>query len=428
MRDLPSAPEDWLNIVLEPMQDLHLRVVMDFEGTLDAPRFARAVRLSMEAEPVLGCRFVGGVWRARWERRDDLDSIDLCALVASDDVGRDLTAFLATRLKPFRDPLVRARIFRSASGNDTVCVKLCHGAGDGIAFKEYLSLLAGIYRRLETDPAYVPGPDPRACRTQSQVLRRFPVHEKLRSMFFETIRRDSWSFPYENAARTRPTFSERTLEPEAFTEVLAAARRKRVSVNDVIVTAFFRAMFAAAEPRPGIPHTVFIPVDLRRYLPAKRTFALCNLFSYIILDMPRRPGAPFDQTLAEVHGFFEAEKSRSPGLGFAVFMEALGFTGYGAYRLFATARVLGSKLSGNAYPTISNMGVWDPDSMVFPGTSLRAVRLYSPIAYPPTFTIIAGSFRNALTLTCSYCADAVRQGAVEECLDRMVLEIRTAAQ
>lgn len=247
-------------------------------------------------------------------------------------------------------------------------------------------------------------------------------------MLFETIRRDSWNFPYGSAARSFPTFSARVVEPQVFHAVHASARGRGVSLNDVIVTAFLRALFETADAEPGILHSIFIPVDLRRYLPRKRTFALCNMFSYVILDLPRRPGASFDETLAEVHAFLEAEKSRNPGIGFAVFLETLSHVGYGVFRFLAAIRRLQSRITGHAYPTISNMGAWDPGSMDFPGTRVRAVRLHSPIAYPPTFTIIAGSFRDALTLTCSYCAGADGSGAVEKCLDRMEREIRSLAR
>ena len=90
---------------------------------------ARAVRLTMDAEPVLGCRFVKHPWRPYWERRDDLDRLHLCSVVEPQDPESELWRFIAMPLDPYEDSQVQVRIFRS--GTDTLCVRLDHLAADG---------------------------------------------------------------------------------------------------------------------------------------------------------------------------------------------------------------------------------------------------------------------------------------------------------
>ena len=52
----------------------YVNTVVQFPGRLDAQRLRRATRLSVDAEPILGCRFVDSWYHPYWQRRNDLDS------------------------------------------------------------------------------------------------------------------------------------------------------------------------------------------------------------------------------------------------------------------------------------------------------------------------------------------------------------------
>ncbi len=45
-----------------------LQLEMEFEGGLDVKRLAKAVDLTLDAEPVLGCRFADNRYKACFER------------------------------------------------------------------------------------------------------------------------------------------------------------------------------------------------------------------------------------------------------------------------------------------------------------------------------------------------------------------------
>ena len=49
--------------------DQQLCMVIKLSGTLDENALAKAVRLTMDLEPVLGCRFVENGGNPFWERR-----------------------------------------------------------------------------------------------------------------------------------------------------------------------------------------------------------------------------------------------------------------------------------------------------------------------------------------------------------------------
>ncbi len=110
------------------MCDAQIHCIISFNGRVDMERMSRAVRLTLDAEPVLGCRFVKRWWRPYWERRDDLDSIKLCEFTEKADIEQEVKQFLTTPIDPCKDPLVQVQILRSVT--DTLCIKVNHVVAD----------------------------------------------------------------------------------------------------------------------------------------------------------------------------------------------------------------------------------------------------------------------------------------------------------
>ena len=140
----PAQPQDLLNYFGRSVANQQVNIVLRLDGSLDEERLRRAFRLTFDAQPILGCRFVDGPDRPYWERRDDLDDIEPCAVVTCGDTDAGLWRFVATPTDPRRDPLVRAVVARN--GTDTLCIKMDHVAADAAAARQYLKLLAGDLR------------------------------------------------------------------------------------------------------------------------------------------------------------------------------------------------------------------------------------------------------------------------------------------
>ncbi len=148
----PASSQDKMNYITRLNADQQLHVVITFRSQMDEPRLAKALRLVMDRQPVLGCRFVEQGNRTAWERRHDLDQLELLRVVETGDLRASVDGFAVLPSDPCVDPLVQARIFRGPAG-DTLCVKVNHVAADGAGAKEVAYLVADTYRRLEENPA-----------------------------------------------------------------------------------------------------------------------------------------------------------------------------------------------------------------------------------------------------------------------------------
>jgi len=120
--------------------------VVSLAGRIDEDRMAVAVRLRLDAEPILGCRWVEHWFRPSWHRRDDLDALEVYEVRERSNCQGDLEDFL------WSAPHAPVRVLLLCGDSEWLCIKLDHRAGDGQALKEYAYLLADIYNRLGDDP------------------------------------------------------------------------------------------------------------------------------------------------------------------------------------------------------------------------------------------------------------------------------------
>jgi len=416
-----ASTQDQLNYLFRKVSSPEIHCVIAMAGQLDAERMARAVRLTMDAEPVLGCRFVKHPWRPYWERRDDLDRLHLCSVVEPQDPESELWRFIAMPLDPYEDSQVQVRIFRS--GTDTLCVKLDHLAADGAGAIQYVYLLAAIYRELGAAPAYRPRPNLNGSRDQFQVFKHCGPLALFRALRRGYAPQATRCLPSKGKDLSGRAFAIRQINAEQFQAIKSYSHQHQFTVNDILLAALYRAVFEVIDPPLGEPFPLVVPINLRRYLPAGHVVPVCTLSGATTVAITRQSGETFDSVAARTHAAMEAIKSDCPGLASAVLLELYfvpGFTPaeYAFYRIIGRAAK-----SGEGYLGLTNPGVIDERQMDFGDIKVADAYGVGGVAYPPGFGITSSTFRNAMTFTAGFCDTAIDRQDVEHFLDVFVREL-----
>ncbi len=405
------------------LSDLQIRCVITFAGRVDARRLQRAIRLTMDAEPVLGCRFVGDRWCPYWQRLDDLDARPLLSVAWPQDPEGELHRFLAEPLDPWAGPPLVARLYRSA--HDTLCVKVHHAVADGRGVLEYLALLARTYRALAIDPAHRPRPNLHGSRQPSQVWRQAGPWLLLRS-----IRHFSGEVPL---AWTRPptrrdaglAFAVRRLGRARTRAIRAFSREHGVTVTEVLLTAAYRALFEVIDPPHHIRLPMVVPMDLRRYIPSGRAGGLCNLSGGLYPTITREPGAAFSDTLSQVHAALEAARATRVELAQMLFLHLAFLRG------FAVAHLLAGRVAvrpmragyGRFSPGLSNLGVVDGWLTGFGEGAVHDCELFGPAPYPPDIGLLVSTFGERMTITMGFRNTPVEAQLIHRFLDLFLGEL-----
>jgi NRPS condensation-like uncharacterized protein len=422
---LPAPALDQLSFLFRSLSDGQVRCVLRMDGRVDAERLERAFRLSLDAEPVLGCRFVRRRGRLAWERREDLDHLPLLRTVdcaAPQALDYELQRFLVAPMDPAAGPVATARLLRADT--DTLVIKLHHLAADGLGMLRFLMVLAAIYRQLRVSPGYQPSPN-LADRGQGQVLRRLGPAGMLTALWQTRLpaRSAGWGPIATVGDRSGRGFALRRLNPERVRALRAWGRAHGVSVNDLLLAALYRALIATLGAPAGGPLTVGVPIDLRRYLAPGQALPVCNLSNSADLAIACEAGSSFAETLRRVHTEMTALKSTARGLALAVLAELLAWPGLGFARQLAEQLVWRIAPTGSTAPFFSNVGIIDGRPLEFDELTVVDAYGLGPVSFPPGLLVTVSTFREVMTIAVGFCDTATDRQLVERLLDRLVCEL-----
>lgn len=293
--ELPASGQDWANYLAcfgpgEARIQNVIQVVLEFGNPLDIDRLKTAVRLSVDAEPVLGCCFVEDSVRAYWRRFEQLDTMEWCRVEENTgDQGKALQRVLTMPLQPDSRQL-QVHVLR-LDGKDILCIKMNHACTDGAGVKEYLRLLSVIYTKLCENPSWVPVPNTSGRRDAGPVFEALGIADPRMAYSPQLAAlRPTWAFPYRNGVPETFRFVIRRLDSACLDGILSYARERKATLNDMILTAYYRALFEMQAPVPGEPMEIYVTCDLRRYLPDRKAGTVCNLSGILNARVARVEG------------------------------------------------------------------------------------------------------------------------------------------
>jgi NRPS condensation-like uncharacterized protein len=418
----PASAQDKMNYITRLNADQQLHVVVTFPGRVNQSRLAKALRMLMDREPVLGCRFIEQGNRVGWERRSDLDQLELLRVIETSDLQAELYEFAVLPGDPCVDPLVQARIFRSPTG-DTLCLKVNHVAADGAGVKEVAYLLADTYRRIEANPAYKPGLAKFCRRSQAGIFRQAGlknlVHYRPRQLGLPPM---PFSLPFIGAESKPRSFAVRKINPADFQALKGYAKQHGATINDLILTALYRTMFSQGNPPADLPLPVQVSLDLRPLLPRGKEQPICNLSGALYPAIVYHPGETFEQTLAGVQSEMSHLKTGQPGLTGAMLIELAMLQG------FAKAKaMIGSMTrvrSNRVTPLLlSNFGLLDPQRLAFGSLEIAEAFMLGPVMFGHGVMLTASTFAGQMSLAIGYCQGCIARETVERLLEQVCINL-----
>jgi len=415
-----------------------LHGLVELDGKADEERLARAVRLLVDTEPVLGCRFVTTGGPPRFERRRDLDAVMVCPVEPLPPDDGALGARLARATDPTTDPLVSVTLLRGE--RDVVWLRLSHLVGDGAGARDCLYRLATLTRALREDPDHRPAPNPTGRPGLAQVTRAQGIWGRLRML--RRGARDLRSRWYPRAwwrLTTTPGVTGVAAGGRAYVwhhlgagqvgAMRAYSRERRATLNDLLVAAYLRGLARVIRPAPQVPMRLRFTVDLRRYLPGGQASAVCNLSAFGFLNAGPGPDRTFEEVVDRVSAEMRGLKADCLGLGESALFGPLAAAVPHAWMERALRAQEGLPPAPELLtPTITNFGAFRPDELAVDGLRARSAFLLPPVMFPPGFAIAASGCAEGITLSAGFCESALARRRVERLFGRMAADLPGGAE
>jgi len=429
---MPAFGHDIGNYVARyGMGSYQIQVVMKLNGRLDFDKLSKAVKLTTDEQPVLGCRFVVDD-PPYWKRIENIQESMLCSLVETDNAEEAVEKFLESRLDMDNDPMVKVALIRSDQ-YDTLGIKINHACSDGGGTKEYVHLLAHIYSCLDRDGYYEPNPVVRSRKDHEKAFRTLGIENPKADKSIVDFHRTVWPFPWKAGGCSKNTPFVICRLPKGQLDVLSKYGKARgATINDLIVTAFYRAMFKITQPPYGIPMDMGITVDLRRYLPDGKAEAIRNFSGGIVTRIPRVMGESFEKTLARVVSVMKNKKARNPGYKNATAAERMEQVNF--YQSLAYFKIMSLLSEIQAHfcfycsPVLSNIGIISKSPIKFGKNIVTDAYIIPPVVRAPGFLLVASSYNGTLTLAAGYYEGSISRWFVKKLLNQIRNELMEACR
>lgn len=391
-----------------------IRALIRFSGRLDPDLLRRAVDLSASSVPQIRCVFSP---RAHgWEDRGF--SADRIVRVTETTEEGAAERLLLDKIEFESEPQLKIHLVRGPE-SDTLVVVISHLVADGAGLKQYLYLLASLYRRCAETPGAIMPPEP-LDRGVGQIFRGMGPAERIRilrsRMEFRKQEKEMY-LPMEEE-QGEPVTVKRRVGGESFAELRRYAKKAGVTVNDLLLTAYGRAHSSLTGcPDLEIP----CPVDLRKYLPEGARCGICNLTSNYLCRVSAAAGEPFRETLKRVSAQMSAQKGNRNCLKGPILLDLL-FT----VLPYSSAKKVFDRYFTIPVISFTNLGVLDWKRLDFGNGKIADAYLATAVKHPPSFQVSVSSFGGCCTLCSSLYATEKNRRIAEDFLDGMISELERA--
>lgn len=421
----PATGADAAISITRAVTHHRIGVGLAFPGErLDAARLARAVRLSFDAEPTVGCAFRTDERNPYWKR---LSGPDVATVFTESDVpdpDAAMRAFQAIEI-PDEGPQAAVALLHAADG-DVLGIKISHVLADGQAAKQYAYLLADLYTRLGADPSFVPEPNIRARPSGRDVWDNLTPAQRRDAKQAKSWANPTWPAPAAGADGDRLTYRWATIPPARFAALKAYGSARGCTVNDVMLTAVLRACITHLDPPTNTPLSLMYTADLRRYLPDAAGLPVSNISISGSLDIERIDGESFEDTLLRVHGRMEQWAKMCHGAGSLASAEKMAGLGYRLTMLLLGLAFRAGGSSGKTYPWFTNIGILDDARLTFDGVTAGSGFMFGPATSGASIVPVISTYRDALTVCMGYCESDYDTASVDRMLASIVAEIDAA--
>jgi NRPS condensation-like uncharacterized protein len=381
----------------------YLSLEMEFPSSINIERLAKAAELLMDAHPVLGCRLVVNPDIPYWERLDS-ESRSVLKIAASET---EYNEWLTTTINVEAVVPFAIYILHQGSG-DRLCLKIQHQVADAGGLKEIAYKLASIYRKLKTEPDWQPEPYLVASRGYDQLTGKIPWYAwlKIHCNFFKyhfrtTVPFRSHSIGAAGAPPHKPSFATLHIAPERVTRIRKYGRVRSATLNDMLVAAMVRAQDTVRKKDVRAAYRLLTTIDFRRwYLPEKHAEDFCNLSGFIYINLGRKLGENFEETLSIISSDTRRQKKDFYGLHDLIMLPLAKLVTYTRLKKVLKSFAAFLLTNSNFMNILTNLGLIDEAELIFEEKPLLAWIL-PPAVFPPAFGVGFSGYRGGLTISTS---------------------------
>jgi NRPS condensation-like uncharacterized protein len=231
--------------------------------------------------------------------------------------------------------------------------------------------------------------------------------------------------PIKNTSENADKYITRHIEKEALTYMINYAKKRDATINDVLLTAIFRALSKIGKWDGKAALRIAMTIDLRRYLPKMKAESVSNFSSIEMITYGTTMEDDFESTLDRVVQMVNRRKSSWLGLSaFVSTYLGLWALPFSLLSIFIKKGLESKADSPNSFDWFTNMGKIPMENVDFGGYPARAWLLPPGCNFPILFYGCSG-YDGGLSLSASIMPDddGMNEAATNQFFDLVISEL-----
>lgn len=371
---------------------VHLELRYDFEIDLEALK--TVLICFLEKAPVLHSRFVDNHVSPYWEVMP-YNIEDVLTVAHPDDVDKAIDEFLTQYIPPESDLQMKVAVFYY-EGKTALCMVENHMCMDGGDFKYFIREFCKAYTDY-TEKGITPINLREGTRSYDSVYSNFSkTQEKMaRNLYKNVCAKDDHKFPLTESRKEDKSFiARRKLSEDTFMKIKSVGKQWGATVNDMLVAAYFFALYELADYKNDESVTISCAIDLRRHMKDDEGQGVTNHTAFMQCNIPQRGRDIFETLQYVVNSSNKYKKDKFMGL-YGLPLLKLG------YRLLPHAASEEIIKIGYSNPLLamSNIGILDHRALALSGNEPIDGFMTGAVKYKPYVLLSATSMRNEITMS-----------------------------
>lgn len=374
---------------------VHVELRYDFEINIDALK--TVLICFLEKAPVLHSSFTDNRIHPYWTVKDyKIDDVLIVKEVSEAELDFEINNFLIQYIPPDADVQMKVAVFNH-NGKSVLCVVENHMCMDGGDLKYFMKALCQNYNDY-IESGISPVDLRTGTRSYESVYEDFSTGEKrlAKNLYKNVNSKDDHGFPFTpNSIRDKSFIAKRKIPASKFDEIRFAGKKHGATINDMLLTAYFYALYELAgfDSREGI--SISCAVDLRRHLKSSEGQGVTNHTAWMQCRVPERGANIFETLNFVVQSSNQFKEDKFIGLHG---LPLLSF-GYKILPLAASEEVI--KIGyANPLLAMSNIGILEVDKLALEGHEPIDGFMSGAVKYKPYALLSVTSVRKNLLFPC----------------------------
>lgn len=285
--------------LLRDYNDNTIRFVLNYPGLVDPDILRKAVKAVVESVDVLHGTFFSDGTMAYWHINEDVGETHYFHYIETEgDPIKTANSLSLLPVYPDNKVQMHVTLVQSDSASCMV-IRLSHLVVDGSDGKYLLTKLVNTYNIILDTGSVASVAVKDGSRAPEKVYEKLELQD-MKELLTNPLSSVETAYPYSTQNSGMPRVTVQVIPAETMSVARRKAKALGSTVNDLLITAFFRAYAAMDSVDACAPMSISSMMDLRRHCKSGESEGLCNMSGAFSTTLENGCTGTFAQTLEEI--------------------------------------------------------------------------------------------------------------------------------